>query len=57
MRVLTEKQLKWAYTKWCEGYSVLEIAEALYIDSSTLYRIFRQRGMIRIRIPLEYKEE
>lgn len=57
MRALTEKKLKWAYQKWCEGFSVLEIAEALYIDSSTLYKIFRKRGLVRIRIPLKYEED
>lgn len=34
---VSEKQLIWAYRKWCEGYSVTDIAAALDVDPSCIY--------------------
>lgn len=28
---LDKEQVRWAYTKWCEGYTLLQIAEALNV--------------------------
>lgn len=38
--ILTDDERKWAYEKWCEGYSIQEIAEALYVDYQTVRRLF-----------------
>ena len=53
----SEKQLRWAYRKWCEGHSMTEIAAALGVDPSCLYWQFRKRNWKRVPIPLEYREE
>lgn len=52
-----EKQMRWAYRKWCEGFSVTDIAAALDVDTSFIYWQFRKRKWKRVRIPLEYREE
>lgn len=52
---LTKAQSAWAYKKWCIGYSVREIADALYVSESTVYRSFC--GKKRIRPPLEPPKE
>ena len=51
------KALKWAYRKWCEGFSVIDIASALDVDPSAIYWQFRKRKWKRVRIPLVYEEE
>lgn len=55
--VMTNKKIKWAYQKWCEGFSVREISDALDVDMATVYKTFKKRGLVRIRIPLKYEEE
>ena len=54
-KVLTVKQVDWAYKKWCEGYTKKQIADALFCGVSTLDRYLA--GMPRIRPKLTYSEE
>lgn len=32
--ILTRKEKSWAYSKWCEGRTIYEIAEALHVCTS-----------------------
>ena len=43
---LSQAQINWAYDKWCAGYSLKEIASALYVSESTVSRCFRGRKKI-----------
>ena len=49
---LTEEQQKWAYRKWCEGYTHEEIAEALYVHKNTVG--YCLRGMDKVKPALKY---
>jgi len=51
-RLLTDKQVEWAYEKWCAGYTQEEIAEALYVCCSTVH--YALKGRPRVRPPLVY---
>jgi hypothetical protein len=53
-RVLSSEQVAWAYSKWCLGYTVAEIAKALYVCDRTLWREFKARGLEKRRPPLVY---
>lgn len=55
--VLTEDQIRWAYRRWCEGYALPVIADALFIHSTTLGKVFQRRGLRRHRLELEYKPQ
>ena len=52
---LNLKQKEWAYTKWCEGYTLDQIAEALCVGSRTVKRSIN--GRPRIRPVLKYEEK
>ena len=52
---LSDKQKEWAYTKWCEGYTQDQIADALYVCSRTIKRAIN--GRPRIRPILKYEEK
>ena len=52
--LLSHKEREWAYTKWCEGYTQIQIAEALNVSYKTVQRAIA--GKPRIRPILEYKE-
>jgi DNA-binding XRE family transcriptional regulator len=54
-RALTHKQIEWAYTKWCEGYTLQQIADALYVCEVTVRRAIN--GRPRIRPILKYEEK
>lgn len=54
-KVLTDKQIEWAYRKWCEGYTQTEIAKALYVCTSTICRCIAGRD--RVREELKYTED
>lgn len=41
--VLSEDEITWAYEKWCEGYTMQQIAEALYVDRRTIGNVLRGR--------------
>lgn len=34
--ILSEEESQWAYEKWCEGYTIQQIADALYVCSETI---------------------
>ena len=51
---LTPHQKQWAHEKWCEGYTQLQIAEALNVCEKTVARALK--GKPRIRPILKYKE-
>ena len=55
LNALTNKQIKWAYEKWCQGYTQQQIADALFVCEKTVYRALK--GKPRIRELLIYKEE
>ena len=52
--VLTHTQKEWACTKWCEGYTRLQIAIALNVCEKTVQRALH--GRPRIRPILRYTE-
>lgn len=47
MKKLNRKQAEWAYTKWCEGYALLQIAEAFDCCDKTIVRAINGRPRIR----------
>ncbi len=51
---LTLDQVDWAYSKWCQGYSVAEIAKALHVCDRTIWREFKDQGLKKVRKPLVY---
>lgn len=54
-QALIAKQKAWAYEKYCEGYTMDQIADALYVCSKTVQRALR--GKLRIRPILKYDEQ
>lgn len=52
--VLTWQQKEWAYTKWCEGYTMDDIAIALNVCRKTIQRAIHGRD--RIKPVLIYRE-
>lgn len=52
---LTFRQKEWAYEKWCEGYTLEQIAGALYVCPKTIRRAIN--GRPRIRPILKYEEK
>lgn len=53
-RALTQAQVEWAYEKWCLGYTLAQIAEALDVSSRTVSREFEILGRPKIRPKLIY---
>lgn len=51
---LTTERIEWAYEKWCLGYTLAQIAEALNVSSRTVSREFETLGRPRIRPKLIY---
>ena len=52
---LSHTQKEWAYEKWCEGYTLEQIADALYVCTKTVRRAIQ--GRPRIRPILKYTKE
>ena len=52
---LTHKQREWAYARWCEGYTRLQIAMALNVCEKTVQRALS--GRPRIRPVLIYEDK
>lgn len=50
---LTPNQKQWAYSKWCLGYTQIQIADALNVCEKTIQRALK--GKPRIRPILKYK--
>ena len=46
-QILSWKEVDWAYSKWCEGYTQEQIAEALDVSVKTVHRAFHGRERIR----------
>lgn len=59
-RALDAKKIRWAMDRWQEGYSWLEIADALFVTAQTLkvaiYQVYGKQNK-RTRKPLVYKED
>ena len=55
--VLTDNQVAWAYSKWCQGYTIPEIAKALHVCDRTIWREFKDRALRKVRKPLVYDGE
>lgn len=53
--VLSNAQKEWAYSKWCEGYTQQQIADALNCSHRTIQRAIG--GKPRIRPILIYRKE
>lgn len=53
--VISNIQKEWAYSKWCEGYTQQQIAEALNCSHRTIQRAIG--GRPRIRPILIYRKE
>lgn len=53
--VISNIQKEWAYSKWCEGYTQQQIAEALNCSPKTIQRAIG--GRPRIRPILIYRKE
>lgn len=52
--LLDSKEKEWAYQKWCEGYTLYQIADALNVCTKTISRAIN--GKDRIRPVLVYPE-
>ncbi|MBR2047113.1 MAG: hypothetical protein IJ960_00805 [Oscillospiraceae bacterium] len=52
---LSDAELRWAHRRWCEGYSLAEIGDALFVSASALGDAFRRHGLVRERRPISYK--
>lgn len=50
---MSRAEIKWAYDKWCEGYTKKEIAAALFVNPSTIKDALRGR-VKKERPPLKY---
>lgn len=48
---LSQAQIDWAYDKWCSGYSLKEIASALFVSESTISRALA--GRKKVLMPLK----
>lgn len=46
-KILTDKEIEWAYEQWCNGMTLLQIADALYVNERTVRRAFNGRPRIR----------
>lgn len=53
-RVLAPAQIEWAHEKWCLGYTLAQIAEALEVSPRTVSREFELLGKPRVRPKLIY---
>ena len=54
-RILTDDEIKWAYEKWCDRYTLHQIADALYVSHATIYNALK--GKPRIRPALHYERK
>lgn len=51
---LSEAEIRWAHEKWCNSYSLREIAAALYVSEKCLRRHLTLRGLKKDTVPLHY---
>lgn len=52
--ILSAAERKWAYEKWCVGYTLEQIAEALRVNPQTVGRTFSRHGLEKARPVLLY---
>lgn len=55
--ILTEKQIEWAYKKWCEGYTQSEIAKALFVHKGTIQAKLCGRERVRPTLVYDFDDE
>ena len=53
-RLLDKTQTDWAYEKHCEGYTFQEIADALFVNVSTIRDEFKRNNLKKKLPPLTY---
>ena len=56
-KALDWRQLEWAYQKWCEGYTQLQIAHALNVCEKTIKRALKSKPRIRPILKYERTKE
>ena len=57
VKALTKEQEKWAYDKWCVGYSHEEIAVALFVSSRTIERTLCNKVKVKTTLTCEWKDQ
>lgn len=57
IKALTKEQEKWAYDKWCVGYSQEEIADALFVSSRTIARTLCNKVKVKPTLTCEWKDQ
>ena len=50
VEVLTNHEKEWAYNRWCEGYTYVDIAAALKVSPETVQKALRRRQRIRPKL-------
>lgn len=56
-RILSQNEIKWAYERHCEGYTFQEVADALYVNVSTIRDEFKRNGLKKKLPDLSYNPE
>jgi hypothetical protein len=55
--LLSWQEKKWAYDRWCEGYSAMEISEALYVCEKTVQRVLKGKDRTRPILHYDFTQE
>lgn len=55
--ILSKDEIEWAYSKWCEGCTYQQIAEALFVCEKTIERALKGRPRIRPVLVYDFKKE
>ena len=54
---LTDQQKAWAYEQYCNGYTMNEIAEALFVSYHTVYNAIAGRPCIKKPLHYDFEKE
>lgn len=54
-KILSEKQIKWAAEKHCEGYTLAEIAEALFVSFGTIQKSLYGRKIKKPKLVYDFE--
>lgn len=46
-KILTDKQVAWAYKMWCIGYTQEQIGDALFVHARTVFNALSKRRKVR----------
>lgn len=46
-KVLSRKEIEWAYDQWCNGYTKEEIADALFVCAKTVSRALAGKPKVK----------